>query len=123
MGPLGAPGGPKAQGPRYPGDEGAQGPKACRDPRSQGRLAICFRTPLLVFMTFWAFFFERGREGRPSLKANKVCFKSFFINVKLVLVLPGPWAPGSLSSWSHGSGPEVPGLQGPWEALAPPPPR
>lgn len=76
MGPLGAPGGPKAQGPRYPGDEGAQGPKACRDPRSQGRLAICFRTPLLVFMTFWAFFFERGREGRPSLKANKVFLKN-----------------------------------------------
>ena len=64
MGPLGGSwGGPTAQGPGCPGDKGAQGPKACRDPRSQGRLTICFRTPLLVFMTFWAFSFERGQGG------------------------------------------------------------
>ena len=72
--PPGLPGapGPWAEGPTGPGTQGKRGSgtKVCRDPWSQDRLAICFKTPLLMFITFWALLFERGREGRPSLKAN-----------------------------------------------------
>ena len=77
--PPGLPGapGPWAQGPKGPGTQGTRGSgtKVCRDPWSQDRLAICFMTPLLMFITCWALLFERGREGRPSLKKNK---KRFF---------------------------------------------